>query len=149
MRRNTQRLYESIMKVVDRSVRKALNEQISQKDMAEWANEVGEPYTSDELDDYDSIFTDETFKYIGDTGNLPAKYKNINLDKYINRLSEDICDLKRFIPDIDLYTYDSITKIKHYIDDNLSENDLIIINKLDEKYKTIDGFPLLQKRCSW
>ena len=70
---------------------------------------------------------------------------NINLDKYINRLSEDICDLKRFIPDIDLYTYDSITKIKHYIDDNLSENDLIIINKLDEKYKTIDGFPLLQK----
>ena len=26
MRRNTQRLYESIMKVVDRSVRKALNE---------------------------------------------------------------------------------------------------------------------------
>ena len=176
MRRNTQRLYESIMKVVDRSVRKALNEQISQKDMADWADEVGEPYTSDELgqrpsrlhndmarwaeeagemytsdelDDYDSIFTDETFRYIADNGTLPAKFKinKLNFNKFIDRLSEDICDLKRFIPDIDRLT---ISDVKTFLMEvnNTSGGDyfkknLDKINKYEAKYRMLDGFQLM------
>ena len=39
------------MKVVDRSVRKALSETYlpTNADMVDWADKVGEPYTSDEL----------------------------------------------------------------------------------------------------
>ena len=58
MRRNTQRLYESIMKVVDRSVRKALNEQMANDNNADYIyNKIlnDENVSAQEIDYMDTL----------------------------------------------------------------------------------------------
>ena len=120
MKRNTQRLYESIMKVVDRSVRKALNEQFNVGDI---------DFNGNEHEYNNNIFNKEP-DYI-------SIYRNIISDKHVDE--NDIKLLNKLESVVKPADRDELRKVvefydNHYPNDSLNWLDVSDITDMTELF---------------